>query len=282
LLNAIFHAGISSNYTSIGDEDLLNKLIQTVAIAILGVMISAVLSIPFAFFAARTSRGQKNYSAKFKFLGYSAIFFGLAFTVSVFTNGGKFGQWSNFWMWLFIIEAVLIIFDSGINKLLKKGSFDTKSTIGKLILTFVRVFPEIILALMFVKAVGLGSFAGVLALAVHSIGMLGKLFSEAIENIEKGPNEAITAAGGDSVEVLTFATFPAVLPAFLNATLYRLELAVRSATILGMVGAGGIGQDLLFSIMQRNWPRAGIILIGIVVMVTIIDLVSGQLRKRIV
>jgi phosphonate transport system permease protein len=157
-----------------------------------------------------------------------------------------------------------------------------RSTIGKFILTVIRVFPEIILALMFVKAVGPGSYAGVLAIAVHSIGMLGKLYSEAVENLDRGPSEAILAAGGNNIETLTIATLPDVMPQFVSAALYRFELAVRSATILGLVGAGGIGTDLIFATSTRNWPRVGIILIGIIIMVTLIDFASGQLRKRLI
>ncbi|MDR2661204.1 MAG: phosphate/phosphonate ABC transporter permease [Lactobacillaceae bacterium] len=281
-LNSMFDAKIPEQYLTSDGEDLLAQIMQTLAIAFLGTILSSILAIPFAFLAARSDKDKSNFSLKLKILGYSAIFFVFAILISFFTNGGKFQQWPKFWLWLFIIEAILILFDSLINRLMKKSVFDTKSYFGKFVLTIIRVFPEIILALMFVKAVGPGSFAGVLALAVHSIGMLGKLYSEAIENLEKGPNEALTAAGGDDIEILTFATFPEVLPSFLNAALYRFEIAVRSASILGMVGAGGIGQNLIFAISTRNWSRLGIIMIGIVLMVTAIDFISGQLRKRIV
>lgn len=135
---------------------------------------------------------------------------------------------------------------------------------------------------MFTKAVGPGAYAGVLALGFHSVGMMGKLFSEAIENIDRGPNEAIAAAGGSALDGLTMATFPAVLPEFMNYTLYRFEISVRSASILGIVGAGGVGAPLIFALSTRSWPRVGIILIGIVVMVTVIDFISGQIRKRLV
>jgi phosphonate transport system permease protein len=149
-------------------------------------------------------------------------------------------------------------------------------------LTIIRVFPEIVLAIMFIKAVGPGAYAGVLAVSIHSIGMLGKLFSEAIENIDRGPNEAIIAAGGSTLDGLTLATIPAVMPEFMNYTLYRFEIAVRSAAILGIVGAGGIGAPLIFALQTRQWPKVGIILLGIIVMVTVIDFLSGQLRKRLV
>lgn len=135
---------------------------------------------------------------------------------------------------------------------------------------------------MFIKAVGPGSFAGVLAVSIHSIGMLGKLFSEAIENMDRGADEALEAAGGNRADIWLLATFPTILPEFINYTLYRFEIAVRSASILGMVGAGGIGTPLLFAIQTRTWDRVGIILLGIIIMVTVIDWVSGTLRKRLV
>lgn len=217
IIHGLFHPEWSYVYTGDG-EDLASALIETLAIAFLGTFISAVLTLPFAFLAART----------------------------------------------------------------KKGFFTPRSTIGKVILTIIRVFPEIVLAIMFIKAVGPGAYAGVLAVSIHSIGMLGKLFSEAIENIDRGPNEAIIAAGGSTLDGLTLATIPAVMPEFMNYTLYRFEIAVRSAAILGIVGAGGIGAPLIFALQTRQWPKVGIILLGIIVMVTVIDFLSGQLRKRLV
>nr|WP_061993792.1 phosphonate ABC transporter, permease protein PhnE [Fructobacillus ficulneus] len=160
--------------------------------------------------------------------------------------------------------------------------FAPRSAFGKLLLTIIRVFPELVLAIMFTKAVGPGAYAGVLALGFHSVGMMGKLFSEAIENVDHGPNEAIAAAGGSGLDGLALATFPDVLPEFMNYTLYRFEISVRSASILGIVGAGGVGAPLIFALSTRSWSRVGIILIGIVVMVTVIDFISGQIRKRLV
>ncbi|MDF7637134.1 phosphonate ABC transporter, permease protein PhnE [Leuconostocaceae bacterium ESL0958] len=159
--------------------------------------------------------------------------------------------------------------------------FSVRSTTGKFLLTLVRVFPELVLAIMFIKAVGPGAFAGVLAMSVHAVGMMGKLFSEAIENIDRGPEEAIIAAGGNRVDALSWATLPTVLPAFINFTLYRFEIAVRSASILGIVGAGGVGAPLIFALSARSWSRVGIILIGIIVMVTIIDWLSATIRKQL-
>lgn len=153
---------------------------------------------------------------------------------------------------------------------------------GKLMLSFIRTFPEIIMALLFIKAVGPGSFAGVLALGLHSVGMLGKLFADEIENIDNGPLEALISSGASRMQVLWFAVLPQVLPGFLSYTLYRFEINVRSATILGVIGAGGIGTPLIFALSSRNWDRVGIILLGIIAMITIIDLISGKIRKKLV
>lgn len=153
---------------------------------------------------------------------------------------------------------------------------------GKFMLSFVRTFPEIVMAILFIKTVGPGSFAGVLALGLHSIGMLGKLFAEEIESIDPGPAEALTATGATRLQIIWFAILPQVMPGFLSYTLYRFEINVRSAAILGIIGAGGIGTPLIFALSSRDWDRVGIILLGIIVMVTLIDLLSGYIRKRIV
>lgn len=153
---------------------------------------------------------------------------------------------------------------------------------GKFVLSFIRTFPEIIMAIMFIKAVGPGPFAGVLALGLHSIGMLAKLYSEAIENLDMGPSEALRACGANKLQTLWYAVIPQVLPEFMSFALYRFEINVRSASILGMIGAGGIGTPLIFSLDARNWPRVGVILLGIIITVTVIDLISGYIRKRLV
>jgi phosphonate transport system permease protein len=138
------------------------------------------------------------------------------------------------------------------------------------------------MALLFIKAVGPGSFAGVLALGLHSIGMLGKLFSEEVEAIDPGPSEALAATGANKIQTLRLAVLPQVLPGFISYTLYRFEINLRSASILGIIGAGGIGTPLIFAMQSRDWERVGIILLGIIVMVVLVDMISGFLRKRVV
>ena len=151
---------------------------------------------------------------------------------------------------------------------------------GKFVLSFVRTFPELVMALLFIKA-GPGSFAGVLALD-YTLLNVRKLYSEGIENIDKGPTEALIATGANRFQILWYAVLPQVLPDFLSYTLYRFEINVRSAAILGVIGAGGIGTPLIFALSSRNWSRVGIILLGIILMVIIIDFISSSIRKRIV
>lgn len=154
--------------------------------------------------------------------------------------------------------------------------------ISKFILSIIRVFPEIVMALIFIKAVGPGSFSGVLALGIHSVGMLGKLFVEDIESLDFSAVESLKASGANKTKTLIFAVIPQILPSFISLILYRFELNLRSASILGLIGAGGIGTPLIFALQTRSWDRVGIILIGLVIMVAIVDLISGAIRKRIV
>ncbi|TCP69391.1 phosphonate ABC transporter, permease protein PhnE [Baia soyae] len=153
---------------------------------------------------------------------------------------------------------------------------------GKVVLSLVRTIPELVMALLFVKVVGPGAFCGVLALGLHSIGMLGKLNSEEIEKIDMGPVEAMSAAGSNRMKSFWFAVVPQVVPQFLSLALYRFEINVRSATILGIAGAGGIGAPMIFAMHGRDWDRVGIILLGIIIMVTLIDFISGRIRRKLV
>jgi len=156
------------------------------------------------------------------------------------------------------------------------------SGFGKMMLNAIRAFPEIILAIIFIKGVGPGPLAGIMAMGIHSIGMLGKLYAESVEAIDKGPTEAMLSVGANRIQQIWFGVVPQVLPEFSSYALYRFEINSRAATILGIVGAGGIGTDLIFAIQQRVWSRVGIILLGIIVVVTAIDLGSGWLRKKLV
>lgn len=160
--------------------------------------------------------------------------------------------------------------------------FKPVSSVSKFILSVIRVFPEIVMAIIFIKAVGPGSFSGVLALGIHSIGMMGKLFAEDLENLDLSPTESLVASGANSIKTLMFAVVPQILPSYISLVLYRFELNLRSASILGLIGAGGIGTPLIFALQTRTWDRVGIILIGLIIMVAVIDIISGKIRKKLV
>jgi phosphonate transport system permease protein len=152
---------------------------------------------------------------------------------------------------------------------------------GKVALNLIRTFPELILAIAFIKALGPGAFPGVLALALHSIGMLGKLYAERIETTDPGPLEALTASGASPIEVFRHGIVPDVFPDLLSFVLYRFDLNVRSATVLGLVGAGGIGTLLQLQRLASNWHALGTIVIGIIVTVGAVDFLSAKLRARL-
>jgi phosphonate transport system permease protein len=145
-----------------------------------------------------------------------------------------------------------------------------------------RAINEMVFAMIFVVAVGLGPFAGVLALFVHTTGILAKLFSEAVEAIESGPVEGVRALGASSLQEIIYGVIPQVLPLWISYSLYRFESNVRSATVLGMVGAGGIGVTLWESMRGFMFQETAAVLIIIIVSVTLLDLLSQQLRKRVI
>lgn len=147
---------------------------------------------------------------------------------------------------------------------------------------FCRGVDQLIWALIFVRAVGLGPLAGIFAIMVSDIGTLAKLFSESIENTNRKPVEGVRASGGSSLQIVRFGLIPQVLPMFLSSTLYMFESNVRSATILGIVGAGGIGFQLSERIRGHRWEEACLILIMILITVALVDLLSKFLRQRLI
>ncbi len=138
-----------------------------------------------------------------------------------------------------------------------------------------------IFALFFVSIVGLGPFAGVLGVAFHTTGSMAKLYAEILETIPPEPIEAIEATGTDRIRTFTFAVLPEALPGLIGITLYLWEFNVRSSVILGIVGAGGIGYELLVSLKLLDFPRLTTILLLILAMVSAIDAISAYLRKRL-
>ena len=145
-----------------------------------------------------------------------------------------------------------------------------------------RTVPELVYALMFVYAFGLGPLAGVLAIAVHSTGVLGKLFAEVVDAADRRPVDGVRAAGAGWVETIRFAIVPQVLPGFASYTLLRFEINVRSSAVLGFVGAGGIGQELYTVIRQFLYVDVSAIVLLLVATVVVIDLGCERLRHRVI
>jgi phosphonate transport system permease protein len=145
-----------------------------------------------------------------------------------------------------------------------------------------RAFEQLVLALIFIRAFGLGPLAGIFAIMVSDIGSLSKLFAEAIENIDRKQVEGVRASGGGPLQVIRLAILPQVLPVMLSNALYYLESNTRSASILGIVGAGGIGYLLYDRMAANNWDEVMSIIILILITVYAIDTLSGWLRGRII
>jgi phosphonate transport system permease protein len=149
------------------------------------------------------------------------------------------------------------------------------------LLELLRTVPTLVLALVFVYAFGLGPFAGVLAIAVHTAGALGKLFAEEHENVATGPIEAVRATGGSWPAQMRFGVLPQSLPGVLSYGLLRFEINVREASVLGIVGAGGIGEELYLAVRQFEYQDISAILVLILATVAAIDLLCGRLRARV-
>lgn len=149
-------------------------------------------------------------------------------------------------------------------------------------LEFCRTVPDLVFALIFVLAFGLGPMAGVLALSVHTLGALGKLFYEVLENIDQKPVEGLIANGGSWTKTMRFAVLPQIISNFLSYALLRFEINVRGASVMGFVGAGGIGQDLIEAIRKFYYPDISAILVLIILTVTIIDVFTERLRHSFI
>jgi phosphonate transport system permease protein len=155
-------------------------------------------------------------------------------------------------------------------------------TITRTTLNTMRAIEPLILGFVFVVWVGIGPFAGVMALMLHSIADLGKLFSEQVENIDAGPVEAVTATGASRVQTINFAVIPQIVPHYIAFIFYRWDINVRMSTIIGFVGGGGIGLILNLSINQLRYADAAVMIIAIALVVMILDFVSSYVRRRII
>jgi phosphonate transport system permease protein len=151
----------------------------------------------------------------------------------------------------------------------------------RLLMNLLRSIPDLVIGTLFIVAVGLGPFAGVMALALNTGGVLAKLFSEAVESIDKGPVEGVRATGATPLQEVVWGVIPQVAPLWTSYALYRFESNSRSATVLGLIGAGGIGQLLFESLNAFDYGQVSAIVIVIVVAVSLIDLLSQAMRARL-
>ena len=149
------------------------------------------------------------------------------------------------------------------------------------VMNLLRSIPDLVIGLLFVVAVGLGPLPGVLAIALNTAGVLAKLFSEAVESIDKGPVEGVRATGASPLHEILWGVIPQVAPLWTSFALYRFESNSRSATVLGLIGAGGIGQVLFDSMNAFDFRAVSAIVIIIIVAVTLIDMLSQTMRKRL-
>jgi len=184
----------------------------------------------------------------------------------------------------FLGTLIGAVFALPLSFLAAKNLWDENSVvpkIGKFFFDILRSFPELVYAIVFVRVVGPGPFAGALAIGVSQIGMLGKLFAEDMEALPRDSVESMEAVGANFWQTMVYARLPILNPSYFSYILNHFEIAVRSAAVLGLVGAGGIGAPLVFAIQARRWPRVSIILLGIIILVFLIDALTGYIRKRL-
>lgn len=151
----------------------------------------------------------------------------------------------------------------------------------RMIISFLRTVPDLVWALVFVVSVGLGPVAGTMTIVVDTIGFCGRFFAEAMEDTDKSSQQALDAIGARKVDIMFASVFPAALPSFINSSLFALEKAVRSSVVLGLVGAGGIGQELSAAFELFQYHRAATIIIAIFVIVLLMELLTDALRKKV-
>ncbi len=151
---------------------------------------------------------------------------------------------------------------------------------ARAVLNGLRSVPELIMGIVFVAAVGFGALPGVLALGLHSVGMVGKFFAEAMEHAAREPIEAVEAAGASRLQVILHGVVPQVLPQMADVSVYRWEYNFRASTVMGMVGAGGIGFELMSSLRLMQYQDVSGLLVVILVTVTLVDSLGSSLRKR--
>ena len=254
----------------------------------------AVLGVMAILVVAAGRYGEVDVANLFHHLSGLTSYFGriMPKLSAAHLTGDIAGWYWNFTGWLkLLFDTVLIAYlatlagaiGAGLLAFLAAANLAPSSGLRwcvKRLLEFCRTVPDLVFALIFVSAFGLGPLAGVLAIAIHSFGALGKLFTEVIENIDMKPVDGVRSAGGRFVDVMRFGALPQVLPNLASYALLRFEINVRASSIVGFVGAGGIGQDLFVAIRKFYYTDVSAILLMIIVTVSILDLVTERIRHR--
>jgi phosphonate transport system permease protein len=180
------------------------------------------------------------------------------------------------------ILAILLSIPFGVLAARNLSPHPVVCQISRIILNAIRAIPDMLFALIFVAAVGLGPLPGVLGIGVSSSGMLGKFLADFIENIDKGPLDALKATGAKKMQIISYAVVPQIIPEFVTLALFRWEMNFRASTVIGIVGAGGLGFELMTSMRLFQYKETATILIVILIVVTIVDFISTTIRKRII
>lgn len=176
-------------------------------------------------------------------------------------------------------SAVAFVYSLLIARNIVKNKFVTG--ILRFIMNIIRTIPDLLLGAIFVAIVGIGPVAGIFALAVFTFGVVVKLFYEAIETIDPGPIDALTAVGANKLQIIWFAVLPQIMTYFISYTLYAFEINVRASTVLGYIGAGGIGLYLQQTLQVFDYAKTGTIIIVIIIVVVLIDYVSSKSREAL-
>lgn len=154
--------------------------------------------------------------------------------------------------------------------------------VTRFIIMAIRTIPSLVYGLMFIRVTGPGPFAGVMTLAVVSIGMISKLFIETIEDLDPGILESLDAFGATFFQKICYGVLPQLGPDFISILVYRFDMNLREATVLGLVGAGGIGAPMIFALSAYHWHQVGAILIGLFILVFVVEILSDKLRQKII
>lgn len=249
----------------------------------------------FAALLVASVGAEVNLRTFFTYFGNFISYFDRLLTLEngsrVWTDIGEwFWGWQK-WLWL-LGETILIsyvgtlsgaVLAFGLNFLAAENTAPAPwlRVVVKRLMEFCRTVPDIVFALIFVIAFGLGPMAGVLAITIHTIGALGKQYSEMVENIDMKPVEGVRCTGAGWISCMRFAVLPQVAAGFATYTLLRFEINVRGASVMGFVGAGGIGQELLVAIRKFYYSDVSAILLMIVLTVFVIDIGTGWIRGRL-